>query len=192
MDFFFDAIISPDTDFLCSNHADSGRFSAKCLAKAPEFKSDYHRDEFSPFRYHLNRARSRSKKRGHEIQISIFDLKKQWDRQKGVCPYTGWHLINPETTTDNFGLHIRRASLDRIDSTRGYEPENIQFIAWIANVGKNEFSEGEFLEFCGAVAKYRDLLKNTEGIDDSSSTSSGDEVSEGDSTTDEFLNFIYN
>ncbi len=48
---------------------------------------------------------------------------------------------------------IKRASLDRIDSSKCYTPSNIQFVCLIANYAKNNFLESEMLEFCKAVAK---------------------------------------
>jgi hypothetical protein len=44
-----------------------------------------------------------------------------------------------------------RASLDRIDSSKGYVNGNIQFVSYMAQIAKNEFSDGELRSFCEAV-----------------------------------------
>lgn len=48
---------------------------------------------------------------------------------------------------------VKNASLDRIDSLKGYIKGNIQFVSVAANFAKSDFSEKEFLEFCEAVAR---------------------------------------
>jgi YHS domain-containing protein len=115
------------------------------------------RDEYSPFRQHLISARKRVSSKGRECNITLQELKKLWETQGGRCPYTGWELDNPETTNylDSYQLHPRRASLDRIDSSLGYVPGNIQFVSVIANYAKRDFKEEKLLEFCRAVAGYR-------------------------------------
>ncbi|RUW55647.1 hypothetical protein EOA32_01100 [Mesorhizobium sp. M1A.F.Ca.ET.072.01.1.1] len=43
-------------------------------------------------------------------------------------------------------------SLDRKDNSRGYEPDNIQLVCNLYNVGKNEHDELDFIAMCLAVA----------------------------------------
>lgn len=120
----------------------------------PQFvgKSGNRRDELSPFRRHLACMRQR----GRECSVTLEELKAQWDNQQGVCPFTGWLLDNPATSTpEKFTFHPRRASVDRKDSSKGYTKDNIQFVALIAQFAKNSFTEEELLEFCGRVAEYR-------------------------------------
>lgn len=44
-------------------------------------------------------------------------------------------------------------SLDRIDNTRGYEPDNIQLVCNMFNIGKGEHRETDFIAMCMLVAK---------------------------------------
>lgn len=117
------------------------------------------RDEYSPFRQHLRLARRRVRASGRECNITLEYLKELWENQGGRCPYTGWKLDNPSTTNEynGYDLHPKRASLDRIDSARGYVPGNVQFVSVIANYGKRDFREEELLEFCKAVAEYNQI-----------------------------------
>ena len=115
------------------------------------------RDEYSPFRQHFKLARRRVKTHGRECTITLEYLKELWEKQGARCPYSGWELDNPETTAhwDEYQLHPKRASLDRIDSSIGYVPGNVQFVSVIANFGKRDFPEEKLLEFCQAVVDYR-------------------------------------
>lgn len=109
-------------------------------------------DEYSPFKWHLKNARARKK----ECSITLIDLKEQWDKQNGICPYTGWELKN-HPSTGNIGKQDflpDRASLDRIDSDKGYTKDNIQFISLIAQYGKHKFTEKQFLQFLKDCAKH--------------------------------------
>ena len=121
-------------------------------------------DEYSPFRYHLANAKRHSAKisKGRECTITLQDLKEVWDRQNGICPYTGWQIVNPPSTTFTtrgggiqFTKAPNRASLDRIDVSKGYIKGNIQFVALIANVAKNDFTDDALIDFCKAVVEYR-------------------------------------
>jgi len=113
------------------------------------------KDEFSPFRRHLISIRSRCRRLNRDNDLTLDELKQQWNAQNGVCPYTGWEMENPVSTSENDKLPktIRRASLDRIDSSCGYIKENIQFVCYMAQCAKNEFTHEELVSFCKAVAK---------------------------------------
>lgn len=78
------------------------------------------------------------------------------ERQKGICPYTGWILELPHHR--NKIRNPKIASLDRIDSSKGYVIENLQFVSMMANFAKNNFTEDEMQYFCisvGLVAQER-------------------------------------
>jgi hypothetical protein len=113
--------------------------------------SSNHLDEFSPFRYHLKNVRSHTKKNGKEFDITLQDLKEQWEKQQGVCPHTGWKLKNAENTNVILPLTPDRASLDRIDSSKGYIKGNIQFVAYMYNICKNNFQHEDVVNFSVAV-----------------------------------------
>ena len=62
-------------------------------------------------------------------------------------------LFTPNCTSewDSNVLHPKTASLDRIDSCKGYVFGNVQFVSVMANYGKRDFLEEELLRFCKAV-----------------------------------------
>ena len=84
------------------------------------------------------------------IDISVQDLQDQWDKQRGICPYTGWKM---KLRLRKKGSSPYQASLDRIDSSCGYVRGNIQFVALMANYAKNSFDDEHLIQFCKAVAR---------------------------------------
>lgn len=105
-------------------------------------------DEFSPFRSYLRAAYRRNK--GCDITLEY--LKELWDKQEGKCPYTGWDLlIAPTSGYCKMPRLPNRASLDRIDSSKGYLQGNVEFVSLIAQYAKNSFDREQVFEFCQAV-----------------------------------------
>lgn len=50
-------------------------------------------------------------------------------------------------STTNKSHTIWSASLDRIDSDKGYTKDNVEWICLFVNLGKNEYSKEEVKEF---------------------------------------------
>jgi hypothetical protein len=110
-------------------------------------------DEFTGFREHLCRVRARCRENENKTySITLQDLVNQWDKQRGICPYTGINLLKPKQGVKNNLLCV--ASLDRIDSKIGYDVNNIQFVSAAANMAKNNMSHEEMIQFCKIIAKF--------------------------------------
>ena len=92
----------------------------------------------------LKRARNSKK----NLEVEIDDLKSIWIKQNGKCPYTGWELILPNHKSRKTP---QTASMDRIDSSKGYTKDNILFVCVMANLAKNDFEEDCMREFCEAI-----------------------------------------
>ena len=109
-------------------------------------------DDLSPFRWHFRNI----KRRGKDFNLVLEDLKCQWEDQSGICPYTGWAMKNMPTTNQVHQLPLTpdRASLDRLDSTKGYVKGNIQFVSYMAQCAKNAFTEQQLFDFCQRVVKH--------------------------------------
>ena len=106
-------------------------------------------DEYSAFRYYVSKAYSRQRKELYgESDITVEYLKALWEQQKGICPYTGHEMELPYNTQDHHikGLPIR-ASLDRIDSSKGYIQGNVEFVCLAVNLAKCSFTKNQMLEF---------------------------------------------
>ena len=114
----------------------------------------WNRGRANPFTEILHRIRSRLVRRGKTIEycLTSSDAKEVWDKQGGICPYTGVKLILPSHKTYKKDIYL--ASIDRIDSSKGYSKENIQFVSVMANYAKNDFSHYDMLEFCKIVSNH--------------------------------------
>ncbi len=85
------------------------------------------------------------------ISISIGDAWNVLREQNGRCAITGSVIALPSRTKGEKAT----ASLDRIDSSKGYEPGNIWWVHKRINWMKSDMSMDEFVSFCqSVVAKW--------------------------------------
>jgi hypothetical protein len=112
-------------------------------------------DEYTTFRHMHSKTRFRSKKNNHEFSISLQDIKDLWIKQCGTCAYTGEALKFGQSRKDKHCKGNTTASLDRIDSTKGYVNGNIQIVHVVVNFMKHVLSDEEFVSWCQKVAAFR-------------------------------------
>lgn len=117
------------------------------------------KDEFSPFRFHARKAKSRNKiYKFEETDITPEYLKEIWDQQKGICPLTGWAMEMPSCSTGwdrGEGGTPKTASLDRITPKLPYKKGNVRFVVNIANMAKHVYTDEDVISFCKAVVQNR-------------------------------------
>lgn len=86
-----------------------------------------------------------AKKRNIPFDLSIEDLQELWDKQQGKCIYSGKPLIfNNKHFRLQKGKTYFFASLDRIDSTKAYTKDNIQWICAEINLMKCCLNDNDF------------------------------------------------
>ncbi len=88
--------------------------------------------------------------RGYEFTIT---LKEAWDifiQQDKKCALSGVPLL---MFTNNDKYYLQTASLDRIDSTKGYVSGNIQWVHKRVNFLKRDYDEKELLFWCNEISK---------------------------------------
>ena len=78
-----------------------------------------------------------------EVSVTIEDLDDAWERQEGLCALSGVKL--------NLQKNGRNASVDRIDSDKGYIKGNIQWVHKYINKMKQDLPDDLFVEWCGKV-----------------------------------------
>ena len=105
--------------------------------------------------------KNNAKKRGIEFDITIEDMYKQFLLQNKKCPYTGYDLILSAKII--YRRTPKTASLDRIDSTKGYIKENIQWVFKKINILKNDLSHDEFIKLCNVIAEHCPYKKDLGG-----------------------------
>jgi hypothetical protein len=108
-------------------------------------------DDYTDFRYYLRTASRRLK----DCDITLEDLKTVWCEQNGICPYSGIKL-QLSRYTKVVKNPIYSASLDRIDSSKGYVKGNIQFVSRPINYMKNNMSHEQTIELI-EILKHNSL-----------------------------------
>ena len=93
-----------------------------------------------------------AKSRNFDFSITIEDAWKRLLEQNRKCALSGVEL--------KFNSFVNKckdgnASLDRIDNTKGYALDNIQWVDKNINRIKMDMSEDEFVKWCKLVASYR-------------------------------------
>ena len=109
-----------------------------------KYSADWYqrRKESDPATFMWKQARHRATYDygGLEFSITVEDVRKCCGT---YCPY----FATPFEALDK----KRGYSLDRIDSTKGYTPDNIQVISRLANTMKNSATEEELIAFAKGV-----------------------------------------
>jgi hypothetical protein len=99
-------------------------------------------------------------KRGIEVSITWQEGFLLMEQQAFRCAYTGRKLTLPVST--DWGRYRKcTASLDRIDSAKGYEPGNVQWVEKRINLMKRDIPHDAFVRLCKIVA--RRFPRNKEG-----------------------------
>lgn len=101
-----------------------------------------------PARYMFYAVRNRCRKSGMEFTIDEALLAKLLE--PNVCSVTG---IPPEPLGSG-KRHSRSPwapSVDRIDSSRGYVPDNVRVVCWMYNAAKQDWSDAEVMRMVEAL-----------------------------------------
>ena len=61
------------------------------------------------------------------------------------CTLTGWDI--------DISYNNQTASLDRIDNTKGYIKNNIQWVHVMVNMCKNKYDQNKFIDMCKYIAE---------------------------------------
>jgi hypothetical protein len=91
----------------------------------------------------FTRIKRQAKEREISFAITMKDIEKLYEKQTGKCALTGL----PVSFTDN------TASLDRIDSNKGYTTDNIQWVHKDINRMKNEYDMDYFVKMCSLIVE---------------------------------------
>lgn len=91
--------------------------------------------------------------RGLEVTISKADAEAQFVAQNGICRLSGVEL-QLGSVSKSADRQRMTASLDRIDSTKGYVVGNIQWVHKDINRMKWTLSSAEFVAWCERVTTY--------------------------------------
>lgn len=101
---------------------------------------------------HFNQIKTGAEIRSLSFKVSIEELWELFEKQKRQCSLSGLDI--------QFGIKSRikekqkecTASLDRIDSSKGYTIDNVQWVHKDINKMKNVHSQEAFINICRLVA----------------------------------------
>jgi hypothetical protein len=127
----------------CASKHGVSNLPKEMLGDTTFLKKGSEQDEFTPFRYHLRKARNRKK----DCDLTLEYLKEVWDKQEGKCVYTNLLMINKTNQKSPY-----TASLDRINSEFGYIKRNVQFVCYSINLAKCDFTDEETKQFLKSIA----------------------------------------
>jgi len=78
----------------------------------------------------------------------VDDLLAIHKRQEGLCALSGMRM----TTALTRGRVWTNVSVDRVDSSRGYDVNNVQLVCLAANLMKNNLPQEDFVRWCRVIA----------------------------------------
>lgn len=113
---------------------------------------DYRTDKYTCFKYMLKCIKKNRKQINKICNISLEDLEEVWKKQKGLCAYTKLQLVLTTHTDRRKSIpKWKLASVDRIDSSKGYEKDNIQFVSRTINYAKHDMKHEDMIKFLNFV-----------------------------------------
>lgn len=83
--------------------------------------------------------------KGLYCELELQDLKNLWEKQKGLCAYSGLPMYLPKYGNDRTKTPFK-VSVDRIDSTLPYIKRNVHLVCSFINLGKNRYSDAQVKE----------------------------------------------
>lgn len=102
------------------------------------------------------KIKHRAQEKHKEFSVTLEYISELFDLQDGRCALTGQPL-----TFYVDGIPNQTASLDRIDSDRGYVAGNVQWVHKDINFMKQSFTNKYFIKLCELVVTY-DKNRNTQ------------------------------
>jgi hypothetical protein len=126
-------------------------------------QSGNRKDKHSPFRYFIGKCKQKERDKNVSYDIDLDYIEQLWKEQNGVCPYTKLKMVLPSTLKEYKKLHcLTRASLDRINSSKGYVKGNVEFVCLGINFAKNDFEKKEMMSFVKDIISSQNTLSITQ------------------------------
>lgn len=100
-----------------------------------------------------------AKKRNIQVSVTKEQILELLEKQDYKCALSGLPLIMSKTfSKDRTNLaSSTTASLDRIDSSKGYVLGNVQWVHKDVNIMKNKFNQDYFINLCKLISKTNKL-----------------------------------
>lgn len=92
-------------------------------------------------------CKRRATKHKLSFTITLKHLINLYENQQHLCTVTKREMILGEAK----GRHPNKASVDRIDPSKGYTIDNVRLVCYWVNVAKSEWSDAVLLDWCQAI-----------------------------------------
>lgn len=128
----------------------------KLCKKEMQKKSQSTFDGFIKQLYHDLKTNSLKKSKDLKVNITIDDIVALYRKQEGKCAISGKVMTYTKYNENKYG-HIKNKnniSVDRIDSNKHYDLDNIQLVCGIINRMKYYLPNNVFLQICTSVYKH--------------------------------------
>lgn len=148
------------TDYECRAYWVKGNYGShtkSCGCDRTYFKrqTGRHSSKFRGFAdmssHYVSSTERRAKKLGLPFDLDAKFLWELFERQSRKCALSGveisFSVVNRKRAEGTI-------SLDRVDSTKGYTKNNVQWVHKNVNLMKMYLPQAEFLEWCGKVWKH--------------------------------------
>lgn len=129
-----------------ANQDNLGKYFGNSLCTKP---SNEQEEEILLLKRYITLVKNRRK---WECTLKIEELIDIWKKQEGRCAYTNIPLDLPKLSQKTNDIRIT-ASLDRIDSTKGYVKNNVQFVSICINFMKSTLTDIQTKEFINMIIK---------------------------------------
>lgn len=97
--------------------------------------------------------------RGIDFELSPEYLERIWKEQDGRCALSGTELNIQKSFSKKENRNKHTASLDRIDSNKGYVEGNVQWVLKDVNYMKLDMTQTKFISLCKQIAAYNANLE---------------------------------
>jgi hypothetical protein len=134
------------------SHLISGKISScGCLSNrqgkdSPHFKGY---EEITGGYYNSLKKGATDRGRNFKFSVSLEYLWNLFLKQNRRCALTGWDIVFDKRRGSK-----QTASLDRINSSKGYVKGNVQWVHKDVNLMKNNYNQNRFIQVCKSVANY--------------------------------------
>ena len=137
--------------YLRKNYAEESlRLGKLCKACSNKQVSNCHRGWYRGIRVSwFNQFKAGAETRGLTWELTMDDVADVYEKQDQKCALTDDSIAFPEVGIPQKAL----ASIDRIDSSKGYVQGNIQLVTRKVNMMKQSYSQELFIQTCTKVAK---------------------------------------
>lgn len=115
---------------------------------------------------YFSTLRNGAEKRNLEFTITQQYAWELFVNQNGICKLSGYPInLSTKTKKCNPDYSTFTASLDRIDSNKGYVEGNVQWVHKDINKLKNNLNEIDFIEMCIQIADYQRYVNQQPSLD---------------------------